>query len=141
MIFHYAGGARGTMNVSQVHAGKKNELSFEIAGSGASLAWNGERPNELVIGHRDQPNELLIKDPSLLSERAARHADYPGGHAEGFPDTFKQLYKAIYAYLDAGDFDQPKPFPTFEDGHHEVVLSEAILRSHQERRWIEVKQE
>ena len=139
VIFRYAGGARGTMNVSQVHAGKKNELSFEIAGSKASLAWNGERPNELVIGHRDRPNEVLIKDPSLLSERAASHADYPGGHAEGFPDTFKQLYKAIYGYLDAGNFDQPKPFPTFEDGHHEVVLSEAILQSHRERRWIEIE--
>lgn len=138
VLFHYDNGARGTMNVSQVHAGRKNELTFEIAGSKAAIAWNGERPNELWIGHRDRPNERLLKDPSLLDESVLPYANYPGGHNEGFPDTFKQLYRAVYGYLDAGDFDQPKPFPTFEDGHHEVVLCEAILQSHRERRWIDV---
>lgn len=138
VIFHYAGGARGTMNVSQVCAGRKNQLWFEIAGSKSTIVWNGERPNELWIGHRDRPNETLIKDPSLLMGMAAQHADYPGGHAEGFPDTFKQLYRSIYNYLAAGDFSQPKPYPTFEDGHHEVVLSESILKSHQQRSWVDI---
>jgi predicted dehydrogenase len=138
VIFHYHGGARGTMNVSQVNAGRKNQLSFEIAGSQAAVAWDGERPNELWIGRRDRPNERLLKDPSLLSGPAADHASYPGGHNEGFPDTFKQLYKSIYSYLQAGAFDRPRPFPTFEDGHHEVVLCEKILESHRDRRWVSV---
>lgn len=138
VLFHYDNGARGSMNVSQVHAGRKNELTFEIAGSKAAIAWNGERPNELWIGHRDRPNERLLKDPSLLHDSVLPYANYPGGHNEGFPDTFKQLYRAVYGYLDAGDFDRPKPFPTFEDGHHEVVLCEAILQSHRERRWIDI---
>lgn len=140
VLFHYEGGARGTMNVTQVCAGRKNQLSFEIAGSKGAVAWDGERPNELWLGHRDRPNEILLKDPSLLMGEALRHADYPGGHAEGFPDTFKQLYRAIYNYLAAGDFSKPKPFPTFEDGHHEVVLCESILASHRQRAWIDIKQ-
>lgn len=135
VLFRYAGGARGTMNVSQVTAGRKNQLSFEIAGSKASLMWNSERPNELMIGHRDRPSEILLKDPALMAERAAMHSDYPGGHNEGYPDTFKQLYRAVYGYLEAGDFSAPRPFPTFEDGHHEVALCEAILRSHNHERW------
>lgn len=138
VLFHYEGGARGTMNVSQVNAGRKNQLSFEIAGSKGSVAWDSERPNELWLGHRGRPNEVILKDPSLFDDRAARHTDYPGGHNEGFPDTFKQLYRAIYDYLAAGDFDAPKPYPTFEDGHHEVVLSEAILQSHRQRAWVDV---
>lgn len=138
VIFHYAGGARGTMNVSQVCPGRKNQLWFEIAGSKSTIVWNGERPNELWIGHRDRPNETLIKDPSLLMGMATQHADYPGGHAEGFPDTFKQLYRSIYNYLVAGNFSQPKPYPTFEDGHHEVVLSESILKSHRQRSWVDI---
>ena len=89
VLFHYAGGARGTMNVSQVTGGRKNHLTFEVAGSKASLAWNSERPNELWIGHRDRPNEILLKDPAIMSDLAAFHSDYPGGHNEGFPDTFK----------------------------------------------------
>jgi predicted dehydrogenase len=138
VLFHYAGGARGTMNVSQVNAGRKNQLTFEIAGSKAALAWNSERPNELWIGHRDRPNEVIIKDPSLFSPDAQRFTNYPGGHNEGFPDTFKQLYRAIYDYLEVGDFDAPRPFPTFADGHHEVVLSEAILHSHLNQSWVQV---
>lgn len=138
VLFHYAGGARGTMNVSQVNAGRKNQLSVEVAGAKAALAWDSERPNELWLGHRDRPNEVLIKDPALLEGAALDHTDYPGGHNEGFPDTFKQLYRAIYGYLEGEDFDKPKPFPTFEDGHHEVLLSEKILQSHREKRWIAV---
>ena len=136
ILFHYAGGARGTLNVSQVTAGRKNQLTFEIAGSKASLAWNSERPNELWIGHRDKPSEILLKDPSLLGSLAQGYTDYPGGHNEGFPDTFKQLYRAIYDYIEADDFDAPKPFPTFDEGHVEVALCEAILKSHQDRVWI-----
>lgn len=138
VLFHYAGGARGTLNVSQVNAGRKNQLSFEIAGSKGALGWDSERPNELWIGHRDRPNEILLKDPALLSDEARATTDYPGGHNEGFPDTFKQLYKAIYGYIAAGDFAAPKPYPTFDDGHQEVLLCEAILASHQQRRWTDL---
>ncbi len=138
VLFHYGGGARGTLSVSQVNAGRKNQLTFEIAGSKGSLAWDGERPNELWLGSRDHANGHLLKDPSLLSEAARAYTSYPGGHNEGFPDTFKQLYRAIYGYLATANFDAPKPFPTFADGHTEAVLCEAILNSHRERRWIEI---
>lgn len=138
ILFHYAGGARGTLNVSQVTAGRKNQLTYEIAGSKASLAWNSERPNELWIGHRDKPSELLLKDPSLVGSMTLGYTDYPGGHNEGFPDTFKQLYRAIYGYIEAGDFSAPKSFPTFDEGHLEVALCEAILKSHQERAWVDL---
>ncbi|NJL94421.1 MAG: Gfo/Idh/MocA family oxidoreductase, partial [Anaerolineae bacterium] len=138
VLFRYANGARGSLAVSQVNAGRKNQLTFEIAGSRGAVAWNSERPNELWLGHRDQPNQLLIKDSALMSAPARQHSDYPGGHTEGFPDTFKQLYRAIYGYLAAGDFSAPRPFPTFEDGHIEVLLCEAILQSHRERRWVEL---
>lgn len=136
VLFHYAGGARGTMNVSQVTAGRKNQLSFEIAGSKGSLYWDSERPNELWQGHRDRPNEILLKDPSLLSDAARAFTSYPGGHNEGFPDTFKQLYRAVYGYIEAGDMNAPRPFPTFSDGHDEVVLCDAILKSHRARSWV-----
>jgi predicted dehydrogenase len=138
VLFHYARGARGTMNVSQVNAGRKNQFSFEIAGSKGALAWDGERPNELWLGHRERANEHLLKDPSLLSDSARFYSSYPGGHNEGFPDTFKQLYRAVYSTIQTRDFDRPKPFPTFEDGHYQIGLCEAILTSHRERRWVDV---
>jgi predicted dehydrogenase len=139
ILLHYAGGARGVLTVSQVSAGRKNRLSFEIDGSQASLAWNSEAPNELWIGRRDAPNQVLMKDPSLLTTEARAIAAYPGGHNEGFPDTFKQLVGKVYQYLRNGDFNAASDFPTFADGHYELVLSEAIERSAKENHWVDLK--
>jgi len=138
VMLRFKGGVRGVFTVSQVCAGRKNRLFYEVDASKSALAWDSERPNELWIGHRDRPNELLLKDPSLLAPEARQYASYPGGHNEGFPDTFKQLYSAIYRYLGRGDFNAPPDFPTFEDGHKEQLLGEAILRSAKEGHWVTV---
>ena len=58
------------MTASQVSAGRKNGLSIEIYGTKSSVAWNQERPDELWAGHRDDGNQILIKDPSLLKPAA-----------------------------------------------------------------------
>jgi predicted dehydrogenase len=137
-LLHFRGGARGCFTVSQVTAGRKNCLRFEIAGSKQSLAWNSEQPNELWIGQRDQPNQVLVRDPALLHASARQWAATPGGHNEGFADTFKQLFRAVYDAIERGENSKSRNYPTFEDGHREVALCEAILKSHQERRWIDV---
>lgn len=141
VMLRFANGANGCLWVSQTTAGRKNCLRFEIAGAKQSLAWNSETPNELWTGHRDRANETLLRDPSLMHESAREIANYPGGHNEGFPDTFKQLFRTFYAHIAAGEFARssatPK-FPTFEDGHREILLCEAVLRSHRERRWVAV---
>jgi predicted dehydrogenase len=126
------------LTVSQVTAGRKNCLRYEVAGARSALAWDSERPNELWLGRRDRPNEVLLRDPALLHPGVRPFASYPGGHNEGYPDTFKQLFRSVYSYLEAGDRSAPRAFPTFADGHREVVLCEAILRSHRERGWVEV---
>lgn len=139
IMLKFVGGARGCMHVSQVNAGRKNCLRFEIAGSKKALAWNSESPNELWIGHRDQPNESLIRDPALVGDAARQSINYPGGHNEGFPDTFKQCFRAFYGYIAAGDFSAPPTYPTFADGHREIVLCEAILNSHKQQAWVEIE--
>ena len=138
IMLHYENGVRGVVTVAQICSGRKNRLFFEINGSKSSLAWDGERPNELWTGHRSAPNQVLIKDPSLLSAEARDTASYPGGHAEGFPDTFKQLYKKVYRYIFAGDYSQKPDFPTFADGHYEMVLCDAIEQSARSGQWAKV---
>ena len=138
VLLHFKGGARGVFTVSQLSAGRKNRISYEISCSASSLAWDGERPNELWIGHRERPNELLLKDPSLLAPEARQFASYPGGHIEGFPDTFKQLYTAVYRYIEAGSQRGTLDFPTFADGHKMLVVGDAILSSAKEARWVEI---
>ncbi|MEM7348610.1 MAG: Gfo/Idh/MocA family oxidoreductase [Chloroflexota bacterium] len=139
ILLRFAGGTRGSLWVSQMTAGRKNCLRYEIAGSKSSLAWNSETPNDLWIGHRDKPNELLIRDPGLVSDTAQAHISYPGGHNEGYDDSFKQSFKAFYDYIAVGDFTAPASFPTFADGHKEILICEAILKSHQQQTWVNVE--
>ena len=124
--------------VSQVTAGRKNCLRYEIAGSKCALEWCSERPNDLWIGRREKANEVLMRDPSLVGEVARGAINYPGGHNEGFPDTFKQCFHAFHSCIAAGDINAPPTFPTFADGHREIVLCEAIQKSHHEKRWIDL---
>lgn len=139
VMLRFKGGARGMLWVSQLTAGRKNRLSFEIAGGQQALWFDGETPNELWIGNRNSPNGYLIKDPGLMGETARRYTAYPGGHSEGYPDSFKMCFKAFYDYIAAGDFSAPPFFPTFAEGHQEILLCEAILRSHEEQRWVAVE--
>ncbi len=136
ILLRFKGGARGVVTVSQVSAGRKNRLYYEIDGAKSALSWDSERPNEMWIGHRERPNELLMKDPSLLSDEARQFTSYPGGHNEGFPDTFKQHFMAVYRYIRAGDFTAEPDFPTFRDGHYGLVVGEAILKSAREGHWV-----
>jgi len=138
VLLRFEGGARGCVWVSQVTAGRKNCLRFEIGGTRSALAWDSEAPESLWLGRRERPNRVLARDPSLLSPGARALCATPGGHAEGFADTFKQCFRAFYDFIAAGDLDAAPPFPTFADGHHELLLCAAILRSHRERRWVEM---
>ena len=138
VLLHFGGGARGVLTVSQVTAGRKNRIEWEIAGSKRAMAWNGERPEELWIGERNEPNRILLRDPGLLDSSSGSYTSYPGGHAEGFPDTFKQLYRAVYADIEAGKPSKRPLYATFEDGHKELALCEAILSSSKSGKWIKV---
>ncbi len=141
MMFRYENGARGSLHVSQVTAGRKNCLRYEISGAKASIAWNSENPNEMWIGTRDEPSKAFVRDQGLMGELANGYTSYPPGHAEGFPDAFKQCFRAFYnavAARKAGRRPENPIYPTFAEGHHEVALCDAMLKSHQEERWVKV---
>ncbi|MCU0719366.1 MAG: Gfo/Idh/MocA family oxidoreductase, partial [Pirellula sp.] len=138
ILLRFSGGPRGVLHVSQVTAGQKNSIRFQISGSKKSLLWSSIHPDELWIGNRGCANQVLLRDPSLLHARAAIHSQYPGGHNEGFPDTFKQLFRSFYNSVE-GYAEPFSPYPTFEEGHREIVLCEAILNSAKHERWIKVE--
>jgi predicted dehydrogenase len=138
VLLRFEENLKGVMTVSQVSAGRKNRLWIEVDGSEGSVWWDSEEPNSLWLGSRSHNNSLLIKDPALLSKEARPFAAYPGGHAEGYPDTFVQLFKAYYGYLAAGKWHEPRLFPTFLTGHEEVCICEAIAESGRQGIWINV---
>ncbi|MBN2325926.1 MAG: Gfo/Idh/MocA family oxidoreductase [Candidatus Omnitrophica bacterium] len=138
VLLRFQGGARGSLYVSQVTAGRKNCIRYEISGSKCALAWDSESPNQLWIGRRSQPNQNLIRDPALMSNETRKFTNYPGGHNEGFPDTFKQCFRAFYEAIALGDSAADPLYPTFQAGHREVILCEAIIQSHNEQKWINI---
>lgn len=126
--------ARGAYTVSQMSAGRKNMFSFDIYGTRSGVSWNQERPDELWIGQRNSPNQLIVKDPSLLNPKAASFADLPGGHSEGYDDTHKQVFKRFYAKV--ADPTAPVDYPTFEDGLRGMELLEKVLESSKKQAWV-----
>jgi predicted dehydrogenase len=128
--------ARGAMTVSQVSAGRKNRLFVEIYGTKASVTWDGERPDELWLGYRNEPNRIIVKDPSLLADQARTYADLPGGHSEGYDDTFKQVFRRFYRTV--ADRTAPVEYPTFEDGLRQLRILDAVLESSRKQAWEKV---
>jgi predicted dehydrogenase len=129
VLFKLSNGAGGCVTVSQVTAGRKNGIRFDLAGSKEAAWWDSEEPNTLHVGRRDAV--------SAVPRGMGPYSDYPPGHAEGFPDTFKMLCRAVYADVVNGRSAAPL-YATFADGHREVRVCEAVLRSHRERRWVDV---
>lgn len=138
VMMRFENGARGVMTVSQVFAGKKNCLSFEIAGSKKSSSWVSEKPNEIWFGRRDTANESLLKDPSILYPEARALVNYPGGHNEGFPDTFKQNFIKIYKAIAEKKSGEKAEYPTFEAGLREIMLCEKIVESNKKGAWVKL---
>ncbi len=136
ILLRFKGGARGSCVISQVSAGRKNATRFEVDGSAASLAWDGEAHETLWLGRRDAPNEILLRNPALMSAESRGTTSLPAGHAEGFAHTFKELYRAVYRAVAAGE--PGDDYPTFRAGHVENVLAEAVAQSSREERWVEV---
>jgi predicted dehydrogenase len=136
VLFRMGDSVRGAMTASQISAGRKNHLKIEIYGTKSSVGWDQERPDELWIGQRNSPNQVIIKDPSLLKEAAAGYADLPGGHSEGYDDTFKQIFRRFYASI--AEPQSAAEYPQMSDGLRQMRIMEAELASHRNRSWEEV---
>ena len=138
VLLRFDNGNKGVATVSQVSAGRKNQLKLEISGSKETVAWCSESPNEVWIGKRDTPNGVLMRDPGLVHEAARSAITFPGGHNEGFPDTSKQMFKEVYAAVAAGQ-QSTDTYATFADGLRELVLCEKIIESNKTQGWVKVE--
>jgi predicted dehydrogenase len=140
IMLRFANGARGVMSTSQVSYGRKNAVHWEITGSSASAAWHSETPDHLWIGHRDAPNQILQRDAALMNATGAAAASLPGGHVEGFADTFFALFRQVYGDIAKGARSSTSTYASFEDGHHEMLFCDAVLESAKSGAWADVEQ-
>jgi predicted dehydrogenase len=138
VLLQFRNGARGNLGVSQVAAGRKNCIRIEIYGSKKSAWWCSEEPEMLRFGNRDGANEVAVRGSPAFGPDAAPFVDYPAGHVEGFPDTFKMLFRSVYGAIAVGKRTENSLFATAADGHQEVAVCEAIIRSNKARKWAKV---
>jgi predicted dehydrogenase len=139
ILLRLEGGMRGVCSVSQVSAGRKNRLTWELNCAEGSVAWVSEEPEYLWVGHRGRPNETAGKDPGLMTGLGAAVTGYPAGHVEGYPDTFRGLFAAVYADVAAGRPAAEPAYPTFADGHDVVLVCDAIAESARSQSWTSVR--
>ncbi len=130
LMFKMSNGAIGTSMFSQMVAGKKNKIDVIISGTKASAEWNLENHEEVIIGNRKKPNEIVKKD-NLMMHKLSGLFDYPSGHLEGYPDAFKQVFKQVY-----GSVDNPS-YASFKDGYRQMVINEKIYESAKLRAWVD----
>ncbi len=139
ILLRFDNGARGVATVSQISAGRKNFLNWEIDCTQSAISWNTENPENLWVGHRSQPNQILKRDASMLHPKAAATVGYPGGHVEGYPDTFRALFNDVYAHvLSGGPAQSPAVYPTFADGVRSLLVCDAVAQSARSQQWVAV---
>jgi predicted dehydrogenase len=137
VLLQFGNGARGNLAVSQVAAGRKNCIRMEIYGSKKSAWWCSEQPEMLHFGNRDGANQTAVRGTPVFGPDVSPYLDYPAGHVEGFPDTFKMLFRSVYEVI-ANNGNGERLFASPGDGHQEVAVCEAIFESHKAKAWVKV---
>ena len=139
ILLRFSGGARGALTTSQISPGRKNSLTWEVSAPETSAAWDSETPDHLWIGHRAAPNQILQRDAALMNAQGAAATHLPGGHVEGFADTFRALFAEVYADVAQGGRQTTSTYAGFDDGHHEMQFCDAVLHSARDRRWVDLE--
>ncbi len=133
VLFEMTSGAVGTLHVSQVAAGHKNHLQFEIDAEHESLIFDQESPDALRVGTK--AGFLNTQRSDQISPEAARYSLVPAGHPQGYQDAFNAFISDTYDAVRTGVV--PDGLPTFADGHRAAVITDAVLRSHRADGWVD----
>ena len=140
VLVRFENGAKGAFECSQVSAGRKCFIDIEVNGETGSFHWNHETPDRMWKGHRDRQNEHIMRNPLLVPAGVEGYTSLGAGHSEGWNDAFKNGMEAFYNFITSGkkQADCPCDFATFQDAHWIMKITEAIVKSNEERRWIKV---
>ena len=134
VLFRSASGVPGSMLVSQVAAGRKNRLWFELDGSAGSAAFDQENPESFWTGTAEG-SRVFVRDPDSGSPGQRRLSYLPAGHPQGYGDCFAAFVADTYAAIEGGQTDG---LPTFADGVRSARLIEAVVRSAAAATWTQV---
>ena len=136
VMFRTDGGVVGTAVISQVAAGRKNHLWFELSGSEETVYFDQERPETLWAGRR-RASQVIPRDFDTLAPEAAAYVTVPGGHPQGYQDCFNAFVAETYSAITGGS--RADGLPTVDDGLRAAKITEAVLESARSREWVEIQ--
>ncbi|AQL44910.1 oxidoreductase (plasmid) [Halorientalis sp. IM1011] len=127
----FENGATGTVEVSRVAPGRKNDHRIELDGTEGALRWSLERPNELLVRWPDSRGF----ERELVTEADDPYADHwwPPGHVLGWEHA---VVHENYEFLRAIAADDPYD-PDFEAGLAVQRLLDAVQRAAADGGWVE----
>lgn len=144
ILIKYTNGASGIYWSSQVAIGHDNDLRVRVYGTKGSLEWNQEDPDHLKVCYIDSPVQVLSRGRDSLYRLGEKMVRLPGGHPEGYYESFSNIYsnfaEALLAKkagkeINLKDFD----FPTIDDGIEGVRFIETAVRSSEKgASWLDI---
>ncbi len=132
----FKNGAVGSFEATRFANGRKNNNRMEINGSKGSLMFNLERMNELEFFSDSGPNygkgfrTILATEP----DHPYVGAYWPPGHVIGWEHTFLNV---VYDMI-TGITKSKLIAPDFEDGLKCQQVLDAVIKSSDEKSWIDV---
>lgn len=132
----FQNGAIGTFEATRFATGHKNQGKIEINGSKGSVIFNLERLNELEFYDSTDASGLqgfrTIQTTEGVHPYAGRY--WPAGHIIGYEHTFVNLVADALTAMHEGRTISPN----FEDGVANQRVLDAVERSSETRRWVDV---
>jgi hypothetical protein len=71
-----------------------------------------------------------------LKPGAKSFADLPGGHSEGYDDSFKQVFRRFYQSI--LDPNMTPEYPQFVDGLRQLTILQSEMESNEKHGWVDV---
>jgi len=134
-MFKTSGGTLASLTVSQVSAGRRNRLWFEIDGGKASVAFDQEDSERLWMGYPDQREVTFYRGPGAGSAEQRRLSTLPAGHAQGYAQCFESFVADTYQAIDG---ERPEGLPTFDDGLRSAQIVDRVIASARSRAWTRI---
>jgi predicted dehydrogenase len=139
-VIEFDNGALGNLETSRFCAGRKNNQSFEINGSKGSIYFDLEEMNRLrvYLAQEAVPSVAGFHDVLVTEGNHPYFKEWwPSGHTLGWEHTF---INQMGHFLEAIVKDKPvEPWgATLEDGYRNVVICDAMLKSAELGKKVEV---
>ncbi|GHV60336.1 dehydrogenase [Bacteroidia bacterium] len=139
IFFELEEGVRGSVLISQVSAGYKNQLFISVDCEKYSMRWNQEQSDRLIIGARESGVTEHFAAPDAVDKTVQRYATLPAGHPVGWADAFTNGIRELYRSLFYQSYKNNNlAYSDFENGTYIMKIVEACMKSHQSGKWEKV---